>query len=66
MTKLFRLLKNIAYIIGILSASIVLSQIVQDVFHAEATIPVLFVFAIFLIALLTDGYFYGVFAAVFA
>lgn len=66
MKKLSRFLKNVAYIVGILCASIVLSQIVQDVFRAEGTIPVLFVFAIFLIALLTDGYFYGVAAAFLA
>ena len=56
--------KNILLTVLILSLSYGMSLLMQRVFFIEEHITTLFVFAVFLISLVTDSYIYGVSAAV--
>ena len=56
-------LRDIAATIIILAVTFVLSIVLQNIVNAETLIPALFVLAIFLIALTTDGYWYGLICA---
>ena len=51
---------NSLLVLLILSASFGISVILQDVFDISEHITTLFVFAVFLVSLITDGYLYGI------
>lgn len=57
-------IKNILVTIAILCISFLLSLLFQNVFDVNEHITTVFVFAVFLISLLTDGYVYGLAAAI--
>lgn len=57
-------LRNIAIMTGILVISFFVSLLLQEYFNVLAAIPMVFVFAVFLISLLTHAYIYGITAAV--
>lgn len=59
-----RIIRDIAITIGILALCFVVSVYMQDVFQIPEQITTAFAFAVFLISLLTDGYVYGLVAAV--
>lgn len=56
-------IKNILTTVIILCLSFLLSLVFQNVFEVREHITTVFVFAVFLISLLTDGYIYGIVAA---
>lgn len=56
-------LKNILVTAGILLISFVISLLLQYVFKVHEHITAVFIFAVFLISLLTNGYVYGIVAA---
>ena len=56
-------LKNILMTAGILLISFVISLLLQHVFKVYEHITAVFIFAVFLISLLTNGYVYGIVAA---
>lgn len=58
MTK--RILKNVAIMVGVLMLSYGLGFLLQNVFDIREHITTVFVFAVFLVSLLTDGYVYGI------
>ena len=64
MKKALTLQKNLLLTVLILMLSFGMSLLMQKVFFIEEHITTLFVFAVFLISLATDGYAYGVSAAV--
>ncbi len=49
--------------IAILCFSFIASLLIHNYFNASALIPSIFVLAVFLISLITDGYFYGIISA---
>ncbi len=61
--KINKHLKNILITILILAASFVLSLVFKDFISLSEHITTVFVFAVFLISLATDGYVYGIVAA---
>ena len=63
MPKIPPKLKNILLTALILSVSFGLSMLLQHYFIIQEHITTIFVFAVFLISLLTDGYRYGIAAA---
>ena len=58
-----KLPKNVLSTILILVISFVLCLIIQDYFNTRALIPLIFAFAVFIISLVTNGYFYGIISA---
>ena len=64
MTKIKPFLRKTAIMAVILIVSFLVSRLLQDLFHALAAIPTVFVFAVFLISLLTHSYGYGITGAV--
>lgn len=58
MTK--KIMKNIAVMVGVLAFSFGISFLLQDVFDISEHITTVFVFAVFLVSLSTDGYVYGI------
>ena len=52
--------KDLLYLILILSISFLLSLQIQVLFQAESLIPTIFVLAVFLISLVTQGYIWGI------
>ncbi len=56
-------IKNIIITLFILIISCIISVIFQNVFEVEEHITTLFVFAVFLISYVTDGYIYGIISA---
>jgi len=63
MQKYWMHLKNILYMVLIPAAAFLLSQTLHTMYHAEELIPSLFVLAVFVVSLVTDGYYYGIAAA---
>ncbi len=63
MTKSVRFLRDLAITAGILAGSFFISQLLQDVFQVPEHITTAFVFGVFLVSLLTDGYLWGLLAA---
>jgi len=61
-------LRNIVITIGILSAAtglcLLLDQM-DDIQHSDAYVSMLFILAVFLVARVTDGYFYGLAASIY-
>ncbi len=66
MKKVPRYIKDIFITLGILILSFLISLLFQQAFAVREHIVAIFVFAVFLISLLTDGYFYGIAAAFIA
>lgn len=58
-----RILRNVAVMILILTASFFTSLLIHNLLNTQALIPSVFILAVFLVSLLTDGYFYGIAAA---
>lgn len=63
MKTIHKCLKNTAISIVVLCLSFIVSLLFQKLFNVEEHITTLFVFAVFLISLLTDGYIYGILSA---
>lgn len=61
--RMKRLLGNLCVSVGIFCAAIIFGIFIQKI-GVKEHIPTIFVFAIFLISLFTDGYVYGVVSAV--
>ena len=57
------IIKNIIYLITILFLAFLVSEFIQHVFNVNENIPAIFIFAVFFISFVTDGYCYGVIAA---
>lgn len=64
MSKRNRPVRDFFVTVGILTACFVVSLLMQDVFEIPEQITSTFAFAVFLIALLTDGYCWGIAASV--
>lgn len=64
MSKRNRPVRDFFVTVGILTACFVVSLLMQDVFRIPEQITTTFAFAVFLIALLTDGYCWGIAASV--
>ncbi len=60
------ILKNILIMAVILFTSFIINLMLKHVFDVQEHITTIFVFAVFLISLLTDGYIYGIAAAFIA
>lgn len=59
--KTKKALKNIAITVGVLILTFGISYLLQNVFNIGGEhITTIFVFAVFIVSLLTDGYFYGI------
>ena len=56
-------IKNILIMLLILGATFFISLVLQEVTSIREHITTVFVFAVFLVSLITDGYFYGIFTA---
>lgn len=63
---MLKVIKDIIISITILTISFIISVLFQDVFRVEEHITTIFVFAVFLISFLTDGYIYGIVSSVIA
>ena len=63
MKKITAYVKNACLTILILCLSFCISLALQNVFEIQEHITTVFVFAVFLISLLTEGYVYGIAAA---
>lgn len=64
MKKVPKCVKNMGITVVILAISFAVSLLFQNLFDVEEHITTLFVFAVFLISLLTEGYVYGIVSAV--
>lgn len=62
-TQKKRIIHDILITVIILTASFAATLIMQSTYYASSLIPSVFVLAVFLIALTTDGYFYGLVSA---
>ena len=58
--KIFRLLKNWAITIAVVSVACILCSAIKRISSSDPYVPMIFVLAVLIISLLTDGYFYGV------
>lgn len=56
-------IKNLIYMLGILTIFSFISLIIDGWFEIKSSIPALFTLAVFLIALVTEGYAYGIIAS---
>ena len=56
-------IKDAAYTAVILTASFLMSLWLYDTFSAQSLVPLVFVLGVFLVSLITDGYLFGVIAA---
>lgn len=63
MSKKRSLVWNILFTASVLLISFVISLMISEVLEAESLIPAIFVLAVFLISLYTDGYVYGITAS---
>lgn len=57
------ILKNTVYSLAILSGAFISSLVIQNLLDAPSLVPAIFVLAVFLISLLTQGYVYGLASA---
>ena len=58
-----KIIKSLSSTVFVLSAAFLVSLLFQKTFQTRALIPMIFVLAVFLIALLTQGYFWGILAS---
>ena len=63
MKKLPKQLKNVLFTIIILIVAFGVSVLLQDVLMIQEHVTTVFVFAVFLVSLCTDGYWYGIITA---
>ena len=61
--KAFKHIKNTALMLLVLIVTFVISIVLQDILTVQEHITTVFVFAVFLVSLLTDGYLYGILTA---
>ena len=61
--KTLKHLKNIIFMLLILGVTFFVSLVLQDVLSMQDQITTVFVFAVFLVSLITDGYLYGIVTA---
>ena len=61
--KVFRLLKNWAITIAALSVACIICSAIKRINSSDLYVPMIFVLAVLIISLMTDGYFYGVFSS---
>ena len=59
-----KIIRDIALTVLIMSAAFAISVLMQDVLDISEHVTTLFVFAVFMISLLTDGFWYGVVSTV--
>ena len=58
-----KIIKSLSSTVFVLSTAFLVSLLFQKTFQTRALIPMIFVLAVFLIALLTQGYFWGILAS---
>ena len=58
-----KIIKNILITIIMQAGAFLLCLLFPDYFKADALIPAIFILAVFLTSVITDGYFYGIFSA---
>ncbi|MBR6514556.1 MAG: PAS domain-containing sensor histidine kinase [Clostridia bacterium] len=63
MNKTLRILKNVGISAVIITAIYCLIMLLRSILHVNSIVPMLYVLGVFFIALLTDGYFYGIASA---
>lgn len=61
--KILKHIKNILIMLTILGVTFFISVLLQDILTVQEHITTVFVFAVFLVSLITDGYFYGILTA---
>ncbi len=66
MNKKWTILQDTIITAGILGVCLAVSLGIRNVFHTMDLIPTIFVLAVFLISLLTEGFYYGIFSALFS
>ena len=66
MNKKWTILQDTIITAGILGICLAVSLGIRNVFHTMDLIPTIFVLAVFLISLLTEGFYYGIFSALFS
>ena len=64
MSRMQKCIKNILITAFVLAGAFIISLVFQHVFEIEERITTLFVFAVFLISMLTEGYIYGIVSAI--
>lgn len=64
MDRIKHYIRNMVIMAAILLGSFLVSLLLQEYFNVTAAIPMVFVFAVFLVALLTHAYIYGIAAAI--
>ena len=60
MSRMQKCIKNILITAFVLAGAFIISLVFQHVFEIQERITPLFVFAVFLISMLTEGYIYGI------
>ena len=63
MKKMYKVLKNVLIIVGVFSIAFMVSLFFQKI-HVPQHIRTVFLFAVFIIALYTEGYIYGIISSV--
>ena len=56
-------LKNLLLTLGVMSGAFIVSLVLQELLEIKEHITTVFVFGVFIISLLSDGYFWGILAA---
>lgn len=64
MSRMQKCIKNILITAFVLAGAFIISLVFQHVFEIQERITTLFVFAVFLISMLTEGYIYGIVSAI--
>ena len=63
MVRIMKIIKNVVITVIMQVGAFLLCLLFHDYFNAEAPIPAIFILTVFLTSVITDGYFYGIFAA---
>ena len=58
-----KVLRSSAITVLLLAGALLSSMLIQEILAADAAVPSLFILAVFLVALFTDGYIYGIIAS---
>ncbi len=58
------IIKNFAITFAILFGFFVIGVVIQSTFKNDSLIPAIFVLAVFIVSVVTDGYIYGIFSAI--
>ena len=62
--KLYRVMRNWVIALSVLCAAWFICSVLKQINTSDVYVPMIFVLAVLIISLLTDGYFYGVLASV--